>query len=187
MDATAELGRNTVNKYQIQPECGDEQADAGRRYSILPNPSRETKFSGTNADREIFIFPVQLTTYRTGNLTGLVHTLAICVAIHYIYFVRARGGLNPCARESKARTGRFLREKLISDHGHFSSYEGHMEWRTGKTREAFSRMHHRALDGWMLARSPASPAQSFHHHGPRYFNFPYFCTMCGLEKLGINC
>ena len=27
----------------------------------LPNPSRETKFSGANADREIFIFPVQLT------------------------------------------------------------------------------------------------------------------------------
>ena len=26
---------------------------------------------------------------------------------------------NPCARESKARTGRFLREKLISDHGIF--------------------------------------------------------------------
>ena len=34
------------------------------------------------------------------------------------------GGLNPCARESMARTGRFLREKLISEHGHFSSYEG---------------------------------------------------------------
>ena len=30
-------------------------------------------------------------------------------------------------RESKARTGRFLREKLMSDHGHFSSYEGHKE------------------------------------------------------------
>ena len=60
---------------------------------------------------------------------------------------RARGGLNPCARESKARTGRFLREKLISDHGHFSSYEGHMERRTGKIRGSFSRMH-RAL--WRL-------------------------------------
>ena len=31
--------------------------------------------------------------------------------------------LNPCARELKARTGRFLREKLISDHGLFSFYE----------------------------------------------------------------
>ena len=30
MDATAELGRNPVSKSQIQPEYGDEQADAGR-------------------------------------------------------------------------------------------------------------------------------------------------------------
>ena len=51
-------------------------------YAGLPNPSRETKFSGANADREIFIFPVQLTTCRIGNLTRLIHTLAICVTIH---------------------------------------------------------------------------------------------------------
>ena len=37
----------------------------------------------------------------------------------------------------------------------------------------------------MLARALASTAQGLHHHGPRYFNFPYFCTMCSLEKLGI--
>ena len=30
---------------------------------------------------------------------------------------RPRGMLNPCARELKPRTRRFLREKLISDHG----------------------------------------------------------------------
>ena len=30
MDAAAEIGRNPVNKHQIQPEYGDEQADAGR-------------------------------------------------------------------------------------------------------------------------------------------------------------
>ena len=73
----------------------------------------------------------------------------------------------------------------MSDHGHFSSYEGHMERRTGNIRGAFSRIH-RALGGWMLARAPTSPAQGLHHHhGPRYFNFPYFCTMYGLEKLGI--
>ena len=31
MDAAAELGRNpVVSKHQIQPEYGDEQADAGR-------------------------------------------------------------------------------------------------------------------------------------------------------------
>ena len=72
----------------------------------------------------------------------------------------------------------------MSDHGHFSFYEGHKERRTSKIRGAFSRMH-RALDGWMLARAPASPAQGLDHHGPRYFNFPYFCTMCGLEKFGL--
>ena len=54
MEAAAELGRNPVGKYQIQPEYGDEQADAGRDCRT---PSRETKFSGANADREIFIFP----------------------------------------------------------------------------------------------------------------------------------
>ena len=49
----------------------------------LQNPFRETKFSGAKADREIFIFPVQLTTCRIVNLTRLIHTLAIiCVTIH---------------------------------------------------------------------------------------------------------
>ena len=30
MDAAAEIGRNPVSKHHIQPEYGDEQADAGR-------------------------------------------------------------------------------------------------------------------------------------------------------------
>ena len=30
MDAAAEIGRNLICKHQIQPEYGDEQADAGR-------------------------------------------------------------------------------------------------------------------------------------------------------------
>ena len=72
----------------------------------------------------------------------------------------------------------------MSDQGHFSSQEGRKERRTSKIRGAFSRMH-KALDGWMLARAPASPAQGLHHHGPRYFNFPYFCTICDLERLGL--
>ena len=72
----------------------------------------------------------------------------------------------------------------MSDYGIFSFYEGHKGRRTGKIRGAFPRMH-RALDGWMLGRAPASPAQGLHHHGPRYFIFPYFCTMCSLEKLGL--
>ena len=64
----------------IQPEYEVEQADAG-----LPNPSRETKSSGANGDRDIFIFPVQLTTSRIGNLTRLILTLAICDDHTYIY------------------------------------------------------------------------------------------------------
>ena len=51
-------------------------------YLILPNPSRETKFSGANADREILIFPAQLTTSRVVNLTWLIHTLAVCVTTY---------------------------------------------------------------------------------------------------------
>ena len=72
----------------------------------------------------------------------------------------------------------------MSDHGLFSSYEGHKERRTGNIHGDFSRIH-RALDGWMLAHAPVSPTQGLYHHEPRYFNFPYFCTMCGLEKLGL--
>ena len=48
----------------------------------LPNPPRETKFSGVNGDREILFFPVQLTTSRMGNFTRLIPILAICVTIH---------------------------------------------------------------------------------------------------------
>ena len=40
------------------------------------------KFSGANADKKIFIFPVQLTTSRIGNLTLLINTLVICMTIH---------------------------------------------------------------------------------------------------------
>ena len=91
--------------------------------------------------------------------------------------------LNPCARESKARTGRFLREKLVSDDGMFLPTRANKERRTGKIRRAFSGMH-RALDGWMLARVPGSSAQGLHHHGPRCFNSPFCCILCELEKLG---
>ena len=69
----------------------------------------------------------------------------------------------------------------MSDHGHFSSYEGHKERRTGKIREAFARMHS-TLDGWMLARAPASPAQGLHHHGPRYFTFFFRPTLTDQKK-----
>ena len=50
-----------------------------------PNPSREAKCSGANEDRGEFIFPVQLTTSRIGNLTRSIHTLAICDDHTYIH------------------------------------------------------------------------------------------------------
>ena len=70
----------------------------------------------------------------------------------------------------------------MSDHGLISSYEGHKVRRTCKVRGALSRMH-KALDGWMLARAPASPAQGLHHHGPRYFNFLIFVQYVALRNL----
>ena len=67
---------------------------------------------------------------------------------------------------------------MISDHALFSSYEGRQGAANGQDSCFFSGMH-RVLDGWMLARAPASPGQGFHHlHGPPYFNFPFFCMMC---------
>ena len=45
-------------------------------------------FSGTHGDRGMFIFPVQLTTSRIGNLIRLIHTLLYVMTIHtYIHVV----------------------------------------------------------------------------------------------------
>ena len=44
MDAAAELGRNPVSKHQIQPEYGDEQANAGRDCrNRLARPSSQAR------------------------------------------------------------------------------------------------------------------------------------------------
>ena len=90
---------------------------------------------------------------------------------------RAKGVLNHCAEESKARTGRFLRGKLISDHGLFSSYEGQQGvCERARFLERFSWMH-RALDGWMLELE-ASTAMDLD------ITVFFLCVTCGLEKLG---
>ena len=72
----------------------------------------------------------------------------------------------------------------MSDHGHFSSYEGHKERRTGKIRGAFSRMPQG------FGRLDAGSRAGFTSSRPpppwtSVFQFSYFCTMCGLEKLGL--
>ena len=87
-----------------------------------------------------------------------------------------------CARITSANR-EVYREKLISEHGLLCSYESQQGAANRQDSWGFSEMH-RASDGWMLARAPAPPAQGLHHHGLRYFNFPYICIMCGLEKLG---
>ena len=74
--------------------------------------------------------------------------------------------LNPCARESKARTGRFLREKLISDHGLFSSYEdqqGSANGSCGFSRYAqgFRRLDTGSRAGFTSLRPPPPVFQFF--------------------------
>ena len=82
MDAAAEIGRNPVSKHRIQPEYGDEQADPGRDCQTrLARPNSQARTMRTGK-YEIFIFPVQPTTSRIGNLTRVIHTLATCVAIY---------------------------------------------------------------------------------------------------------
>ena len=78
MHAAAELGRNPVSKHQIQPEYGDEQADATR----LARPNSQTR----TETGEYSFFLVQLTTSRIGNLTRLIHTLLYVMTTHtYIH------------------------------------------------------------------------------------------------------
>ena len=76
IDAVAEIGRSPVSKHQVQPEYGDEQADAGRDYRN--RLARSNSQARTRTNKKIFVFPVQLTTSRIGNLTRLILTLAIC-------------------------------------------------------------------------------------------------------------
>ena len=71
---------NTYLHTQSQPEYGDEQVDAGRDCRTrLARPDSQAR---TNGDREIFIFPVQLTTGRIGNLTRLILFLLYVMTIH---------------------------------------------------------------------------------------------------------
>ena len=82
MDTAAELGRNPVSKHQIQPST---EMSRLTRDGTAETVSRD-HFSGRLGDREIFIFPVQLTTSRIGNLTRLIHTVLLHVmTIHTVH------------------------------------------------------------------------------------------------------
>ena len=91
---------------------------------------------------------------------------------------RARGVLNPCARESKARTGRFLRKKLISDHGLFSSYEGQQGTANGQDSwgvfqgcaQGFGRLEAGSCAGFTSSRPPPPPWTSVFHFSLFLYN-----------------
>ena len=73
----------------------------------------------------------------------------------------------------------------MSDYGlFFLPTRAKKERRTCKIRGAFSGMH-RALDGWMLARAPAPPAQASTTMDLGISVFFLFYTTCGREKLGF--
>ena len=69
--------------------------------------------------------------------------------------------LDLCARESKARTGKFLKEKLISDHGLFSSYQGRQgaaneqdSWGFFRDSQALGRLDAGSRASFTSSRSP---------------------------------
>ena len=66
----------------------------GRVGNTCRQSYAETKFSGTHGDRGIFIFPVQLTTSRIGNLTRLIHTLLYMMTIHTYIHTSPLGRIN---------------------------------------------------------------------------------------------
>ena len=75
MDAAAEIGRNPVSKHEIQPERGDEHADAGRDCRTrLAGPNSKARTGTGKYSFSLFSW----TTSRIGNLTRLILTLAIC-------------------------------------------------------------------------------------------------------------
>ena len=78
LDAVAELGRNPVSKYQIQPEYGMSRLT----WDGTVEPVSRDEILRRERGQEMLILPVQLTTSRIGNLTRLIHTLAICVTRH---------------------------------------------------------------------------------------------------------
>ena len=94
IDDAAEIGRNPVRKHKIQPKYG-EVLSRLRRDGTAEPVSRD-QFSGANGDRELLIFPVQLTTSSISNFTRLIllliYVMTISTIIHNISPVRSRFG-----------------------------------------------------------------------------------------------
>ena len=78
MDAAAELERNPVSKHQIQPDYGDEKADAGRdcrNRLVRPNSQARTRQGNIH-------FPCSADHEQDWQPHLVDRTLAICVALH---------------------------------------------------------------------------------------------------------
>ena len=81
MGASAELGRNPVStRFSLSMEMSRLTRDG------TAEPVSRDQISGANADRDFFFLRVELTTSRIGNLTWLIHTLAICDDHTYIIY-----------------------------------------------------------------------------------------------------
>ena len=86
--------------------------------------------------------------------------------------------LNPCTRASKGQTGRFLEEKLISDHGLCSSYEGQPGAANGQGPwGVLQGCKGLWTTGCWLARQL--------HQLKASTDVDLGTIMCGLEKLGL--
>ena len=97
-----------------------------------------------------------------------------------------------CARIKSANREVFLREKLIADHGLFSSYEGQQgeangqdSWVFFRDAQGFGRLDAGSCAGFISSRPPSPWISVF-----RFSIFFLYCTMCDLEKLELvdqNC
>ena len=70
----------------------------------------------------------------------------------------------------------------MSDHCNCSSYEGHKERRTGKIHGDFSGTGLWTAGCWLARRLHQLKAFITIDLGVPFF---FFCTICGLEKLGL--
>ena len=90
MDTAAETGSIPVRKHHIQPEYGDEQANAGRycRTHLASQIFRRERGQGN------IHFPCSANQEQDWQSYPMIHTLAICVTIQY----------NGCTRHGPNRT-----------------------------------------------------------------------------------
>ena len=77
-----EIGRNPVIKHQIQPEYGDEQADAGRECQTV---SRDQILRRERGQGKISFPCSALTTSAIGNLIRLIHDYSTCYVCNNTY------------------------------------------------------------------------------------------------------